>query len=63
MRFSPLLIFHICAGIVGLLSGAIALTFRKGSRGHRVAGNVFFLPGDMAQVREKGAISDNDRKT
>ena len=39
----PLLIFHISAGIMGILSGAAALTFRKGSRWHRLAGNVFFV--------------------
>jgi hypothetical protein len=43
MRFSSVLVFHICAGILGLLSGAAALSFRKGSRGHRVAGNVFVI--------------------
>ena len=39
----PILIIHICAGLVGLLSGAAAMSFRKGSRRHRVAGNVFFV--------------------
>ncbi len=39
----PLLIFHICAGISGLLSGTVAMSFRKGSRGHRVAGNIFVI--------------------
>ena len=29
-------------GTLGLLSGAAAMSFRKGSRRHRVAGNVFF---------------------
>ena len=37
------LILHISAGSVGLLSGAAALLFRKGSRWHRTAGNVFFV--------------------
>jgi uncharacterized membrane protein len=37
----PLLVLHITGGIVGLLSGAVAMSFRKGSRGHRAAGNVF----------------------
>jgi hypothetical protein len=37
----PILVFHISAGVLGLLSGAVAIAFRKGSRGHRVAGNVF----------------------
>jgi hypothetical protein len=39
----PILIIHICAGVVGVLSGAAAMSFRKGSRRHRVAGNVFFV--------------------
>ena len=43
MRFSPLLSLHICAAIIGLLSGSAALVFRKGSRLHRAAGNVFFV--------------------
>ena len=41
MRFSPLLLFHISAGIVGLLSGAAAASFRKGSLRHAQAGRVF----------------------
>jgi len=40
---SPLLFLHICGGGVGLLSGAVAMSFRKGSRWHGVAGNVFFI--------------------
>ena len=39
----PLLVLHITGGIVGLLSGAAAMAFRKGSRGHRAAGNVFVV--------------------
>jgi uncharacterized membrane protein len=38
-----ILVIHICAGITGILSGAAAMSFRKGSRWHRVAGNVFFV--------------------
>ena len=38
----PILVFHICGGVVGILAGAAAMSFRKGSRWHRVAGNVFF---------------------
>jgi uncharacterized membrane protein len=41
MSLSPLLLFHICAGAVGLLSGAAAISFRKGSRSHGLAGIVF----------------------
>jgi len=37
------LYLHIGAGTVGLLSGAAAFVFRKGSRGHRLAGNVFVV--------------------
>src|SRR5258706_5561628 len=39
----PILAFHICAGILGLLSGGLAVAFRKGSRRHQVAGNVFVI--------------------
>ena len=39
----PLLFLHIAGGIVGLLSGTIAMAYRKGSRGHRLAGNVFVV--------------------
>jgi uncharacterized membrane protein len=38
---TPILILHVCGGIVGLLSGAAAVCFRKGSRLHAGAGNVF----------------------
>lgn len=40
---SPVLILHILAGIGGLLSGAAAMLFRKGSERHRLYGNVFFV--------------------
>jgi len=43
MSFSPILLFHICNGVLGCLSGAAALSFRKGSRRHRLAGNVFVV--------------------
>jgi hypothetical protein len=39
----PILIIHICAGVLGVLSGAAAMSFRKGSRRHRLAGHVFFV--------------------
>jgi hypothetical protein len=38
---TPILILHICGGIVGLLSGTAAVCFRKGSRLHAGAGNAF----------------------
>ncbi len=43
MAHSLLLFVHICGGTLGLLSGAVAMSFRKGSRGHRTAGGVFFI--------------------
>ena len=39
----PILVIHICGGILGLLSGAAAMSFRKGSRRHGLAGNIFFV--------------------
>jgi uncharacterized membrane protein len=39
----PLLFLHIAGGMVGLLSGTVAMAFRKGSRGHRTAGSVFVV--------------------
>ena len=42
MRLAILLI-HICAGIVGPLSGIAAVSFRKGSARHGTAGNIFFV--------------------
>ena len=43
MRFSPMLLLHICAGTLGCLSGALAVSFRKGSHRHRLAGNIFVI--------------------
>lgn len=40
---SPILLLHICAAVVGLLSGATAMLFRKGSGLHGAAGSVFFV--------------------
>ena len=41
MTDSPVLLVHICGGTVGLLSGAAAMSFRKGSPRHVLAGRVF----------------------
>lgn len=38
-----MLLIHISAAVVGLLSGAMAVVFRKGSGWHAAAGNVFFV--------------------
>jgi len=40
MRF-PLLMLHIAGGMFGMLSGTVALIFRKGSPVHILAGRVF----------------------
>jgi len=39
----PLLVLHVGAGILAMLAGALAIVFRKGSQGHRRAGNVFVI--------------------
>jgi uncharacterized membrane protein len=43
MRLSPILLFHICGGTLGVLSGTVAIFLRKGSRRHAVAGTVFVI--------------------
>jgi hypothetical protein len=43
MAYSPILVVHICAGTVGLVSGTAAILFRKGSRRHVMAGRVFVV--------------------
>jgi hypothetical protein len=40
---SPLLVLHIVAGTLGMLSGFVAVFLRKGSRRHGLAGNVFVI--------------------
>jgi hypothetical protein len=37
----PILILHICAGTLAIPSGLVAALFRKGSRQHALAGDVF----------------------
>ena len=39
----PLLFLHIAGGMVGLLSGTVAMVYHKGSRGHRMSGDVFVV--------------------
>lgn len=41
--YTPILALHICAGTIGLLSGAVAMSFRKGSPRHAIAGKVFVI--------------------
>jgi hypothetical protein len=40
---SPILLLHICAGTVGLVSGIVSVSVRKGERVHRAAGTIFFV--------------------
>jgi hypothetical protein len=40
---SPLLLLHICSGVLAVLSGAAAIVFPKGSPRHRQSGNVFVV--------------------
>jgi len=40
---SPLLLIHICAATIALLSGVFAVFMRKGSGWHAAAGTVFFV--------------------
>jgi hypothetical protein len=41
MPYPPILLVHIFAGTVGLLSGTAAIVFRKGSPRHILAGKIF----------------------
>jgi hypothetical protein len=43
MSYFPVLVLHVAGGSVGLLSGAVALSFRKGSRPHGIAGTLFLV--------------------
>ena len=53
MTYSPVLIVHICGGIIGVLSGSTALAVRKGSRLHRRSGDVFVI--SMLSMAAAGA--------
>src|SRR5256885_10577686 len=53
MTYSPILIVHICSGIIAVFSGLTALVVRKGSRLHRKSGVVFVL--SMMSMAAAGA--------
>ncbi len=53
MTYSPILIVHICSGIIGVLSGSTALLARKGSYLHRKSGVVFVI--SMMSMAAAGA--------
>jgi hypothetical protein len=48
----PILVLHICAGTLAIPSGFFAALFRKGSRQHAMAGNVFV--GSMMTMAAAG---------
>ena len=52
MSYSPILVVHICGGSLGLLSGTAAMSFRKGSPRHVLAGKVF-----VASMLTMGALA------
>ena len=43
MVYSPILLLHILGGTLALVSGTVAIVFRKGSQGHALAGRVFVM--------------------
>ncbi len=43
MPYSPVLLVHILGGTFGLVSGTAAISFRKGSRPHVIAGRIFVV--------------------
>lgn len=43
MTWSPVVILHVCSATIGLISGGLAMLFRKGSGLHRAAGTAFFI--------------------
>ena len=52
MMYLVLLPVHIASGIIGLLSGTLAMALRKGSRRHRTVGNLFgTVPGETQAGR------------
>jgi uncharacterized membrane protein len=51
--YRPMVLFHICAGSLAILSGAMALSLCKGSRRHGVAGSVFVV--SMLSLSGSGA--------
>jgi hypothetical protein len=51
---SPLLLLHIVAGTIGVLSGFVAAFLRKGSRRHALTGDVFVI--SMLALSSSGAI-------
>jgi hypothetical protein len=53
MTYSPILIVHICAGIIAVFAGSAALVVRKGGPLHRRTGDVFVI--SMLVMASSGA--------
>lgn len=51
---ATILFLHIAGGSVAIVSGALALAFRKGGRAHILAGNIFFV--SMLVMASIGAL-------
>jgi hypothetical protein len=49
----PFLVLHVSAGILAMIAGALAISFRKGSLAHRRSGNLFVA--SMLTVSAVGA--------
>lgn len=54
MSLSPVLLLHICAGTLGVIAGFVAVSFRKGSRRHALAGTAFVI--SMMVLASSGAF-------
>src|SRR2546423_13978389 len=65
MSYSPILVVHICGGTLGLLSGTAAMSFRKGSPRHVLAGEVFVASMllQAAVAGWRGIVGHNPNKT
>src|SRR5260370_33094399 len=55
MRFSPILLVHICTGIIAVLFGSVALLVRKGGHRHRLTGDIFVIA--MMMMSASGAYT------
>src|SRR5260221_697863 len=55
-----LLTLHISGGVVGILSGAVAMVFRKGFRWHALAGQVFVVA--MLEMAGCGGVVAGSKK-
>jgi hypothetical protein len=60
---SPILMLHICAGTLGMLSGFVAVFFLKGSRRHGIAANVFVAAMmNPLQARQRHTPEDHRKQ-